>query len=173
MAKILPSLFGLSIENIKQKIEDIETLGYTKNEVIKMIKTFPALFSYSIDNIKQKAEDIVALGYTKDEVIKMTKILPSLFGYSMDNIKQKIEFYQLINIDYLLVDNAKYLMQSVELSYARYEFYKSKNIEINNKNYRLLFISQKKFENVYGIEKNELLKRYDYNDYIMQKEHQK
>ena len=30
------------------------SLGYTKEDVIKMTKQLPALFGYSIDNIKRK-----------------------------------------------------------------------------------------------------------------------
>ena len=36
MAEISPSLFSLSIENIKQKIENLMSLGYTKKEIIRL-----------------------------------------------------------------------------------------------------------------------------------------
>ena len=54
MTKDLPTIYGYSIENIKQKITDMIELGYTREEVIKMTKSFPAIYSYSIENIKQK-----------------------------------------------------------------------------------------------------------------------
>ncbi len=173
MTKALPSLFGYSIENIKQKINDMIALGYTKIEVIEMTKVLPSLFSYSIENIKQKVEDMITLGYTKVEVIKMTKTLPPLFGLNIENIKQKIEFYKLIDIDRLLINDAKRLMQSIELSYARYKFYESRGIEISDENYRKLFIGQKQFENAYGIGKKELLEMYDYDEFIKQSQNQK
>ena len=53
-------------------------------------------------------------------------------------------------------------MQSTKLSYARYMFYKDKGIKITMDNYRKLFINQKQFEKAYGIKKEELLKKYDY-----------
>ena len=58
MTKSLPAIYGLSIENIKQKIEDLKELGYTQEEVIKMTKSLPTIYSYSIENIKQKIEDL-------------------------------------------------------------------------------------------------------------------
>ena len=36
MIKKLPVIFSFSIENIKQKIDDIIKLGYTKEELLKM-----------------------------------------------------------------------------------------------------------------------------------------
>ena len=207
MTKSLPAIYGLSIDNIKQKIEDIEKLGYSKEEVIKITKKRPAIYSYSTDNIKQKIEDMEKLGYSKEEVIKMTKSLPSIYGYSIDNIKQKIEdieklgyskeevikmtksmpaiyslsidnikqktdFYDSIGLHELAINDTKQLMQSVSLSYARYMFYKEKDIEITDKSYKKLFINQNQFEKAYGITKEELLEKYDYQAYIQQKKTQ-
>ena len=45
MTKKFPALFGLSNENIKQKIDDLISLGYSGNDIVKMTKQYPALFS--------------------------------------------------------------------------------------------------------------------------------
>jgi len=163
MIKSLPSIYGLSIENIKLKIKNLIDLGYSKDEVIKMTKIQPTLYNLNIENIKLKINDIMSLGYSKDEVIKMTKSLPALFSLGIENIKKKIEFYKLIQIDRILINNSKYLMQSIELSYARYMFYLSKNIIINEENYLKLFINQKQFKKMYNIDNTSLLSMYDYN----------
>ena len=42
----------LKFEDIKQKIEDMMHIGYTKEDVIKMAKNSPDLYSYSIKSIK-------------------------------------------------------------------------------------------------------------------------
>ncbi len=170
MTKSSPQIYSYSIENMKQKIEDIISLGYTKEEVVKMTKTLPAIYGYSIENMRQKIEDIISLGYTKEEVIKMTKILPSIYGLSIENMKQKIDFYDSIDMHELAVINPKQLMQSVNLSYARYSFYKDRGIDIDMNNYGKLFVGQKNFEKTYGITKKELLEKYDYNKYKEEKE---
>ena len=170
MTKSFTSIYGYSKENMKQKIEDMIALGYTEEEVIKMTKSFTSIYSLSKKNIKQKIEDMIALGYTKEEVIKMTKSLPTIYGLSIENMKQKIDFYDSIGLHELLVVDAKQLMQSTVLSYARYMFYKDKGITIDMNNYRKLFINNKSFEKAYGITKEELLKKYDYNKYIEKKE---
>ena len=165
ITKILPAIYGLSIENMKQKIVDIMDLGYTKEEVIKMTKALPQIYGLSIENMKQKIADVMDLGYTKEEVIKMTKTLPQIYSLSIENMKQKIDFYNLIDMHELAVIDAKNLMQSINLSYARYSFYIDLGINIDMNNYRKLFMGQKQFEKTYGITKEELLERYDYNKY--------
>ena len=153
------------IKKLKDNFAFLLKIGYTKEEVIKMTKSLPAIYSYSIENMKQKIEDIISLGYTKEEVIKMTKSFPPIYGLSIENIKQKIEFYDSVSMHELAVINPKLLMQSVNLSYARYSFYKDRGIDIDINNYRKLFIEQKRFEKEYGISKIELLEKYDYNKY--------
>ena len=163
------SLINIKDETLSIHLKDIFTFflecGYTKEEVIKMAKTSPTIYGHSIENMKQKIVDIMDLGYTKEEVIKMTKTLPTLYGLSIENIKQKIDFYNLIGIHELAVMDAKLLMQSTNLSYARYSFYIDLGINIDMNNYKKLFIDQKQFEKTYGITKKELLERYDYNKY--------
>ena len=163
------ALINIKDETLSMHLKDIFTFflecGYTKEEIIKMTKTLPSIYGYSIENMKRKIADIMDLGYTKEEVIKMTKTLPTIYGLSIENIKQKIDFYNLIGMHELAVVDAKMLMQSINLSYARYSFYMNLGINVDMNNYRKLFINQKQFEKTYGITKEELLERYDYNKY--------
>ena len=149
--------------------------GYTKEESKEVLNTYP-LNTYKPETLKKKIEEIniymEKLGYSKAEVIKMTKSLPAIYSLSIDNIKQKTDFYDNIGLHELAINDTKQLMQSVSLSYARYMFYKEKDIEITDKSYKKLFISQKQFEKAYGITKEELLEKYDYQAYIQQKKTQ-
>ena len=165
MTKVLPSLYGLSIDNIKEKINDLKALGYSDKDIIKMTKVLPALYSYSIDNIKNKINDLKALGYSDKDIIKMTKVLPSLYSYSIDNIKEKKDFYDKIGLSFIIMEDTLQLIQSVNLSYARYEFYKSKGITLNKDNYKKLFISQEQFIDDYGITNKRLTEIYSYKKY--------
>ena len=149
--------------------------GYTKEESKEILNTYP-LNTCKPETLKKKIEEInmymEKLGYSKEEVIKMTKSLPTIYGLSIDNIKQKIDFYDSIGLHELAINDTKQLMQSVSLSYARYMFYKEKDIEITDKSYNKLFINQKQFQKAYGITKEELLEKYDYQAYIQQKKTQ-
>ena len=149
--------------------------GYTKEESKEILNTY-SLNKCKPETLKKKIEEIniymEKLGYSRAEVIKMTKSLPAIYGYRIDNIKQKIDFYDSIGLHELAINDTKKLMQSVSLSYARYMFYKEKNIEITDKSYNKLFINQKQFQKAYGITKEELLEKYDYQAYIQQKKTQ-
>ena len=149
--------------------------GYTKEESKEILNTY-SLNTYKPETLKKKIEEInmymEKLGYSKEEVIKMTKSLPTIYSLSIDNIKQKIDFYDSIGLHELAINDTKQLMQSVSLSYARYMFYKEKSIEITDRSYKKLFIDQKRFEKAYGITKEELLEKYDYQAYIQQKKTQ-
>lgn len=135
-----------------------------------MIKVSPAIYNYSIENIKQKIYDLISLGYSYNDVIKMTKSLPTLFGLSIENIKQKITFLKQIDLDFIAVNDTKKLMQSIDLTYARFRFFKDKGMEITKENYRRLFYNAKQFEKQYGIDKSTLIEKYNYQEYINIKE---
>ena len=151
---------------MQQKIADMESLGYSKEDVIKMTKTQPPICSYSIENMQQKIADMEAVGYSKEDVIKMTKSLPSIYSDSIENMKQKIEFYDSIDMHDLAIVDPKILMQSVDLSYARYEFLKSKGIMVDMSNYGKLFTNNKRFEKTYGVTKQEILEKYSYEKHM-------
>ena len=76
----------------------------------------------------------------------MTKKLPALFSYSTENIKRKINFYKSINLENIVLEDTKHLMQSASLSYARYRYLTSKGIKITKDNYSKLFYSQNNFK---------------------------
>ena len=161
----LPSIYGLSINNIGKKINDLIEIGYKKNDIIIMSLILPSIYSYSIENIKQKINDLMSLGYTKEEVIQMTIKFPALFGSTFGNIKEKVGFYKEKNMDFWIVKNTKYLMQSIELTYARYCFLLDIGIEINKNNYTKLFVCQSDFKKQYKITTSEILEKYNYDEY--------
>ena len=61
-------------------------------------------------------------------------------------------------------------MQSIEVSYARYEFYKEQGIIVTMDNFYRLFVGQKEFGKGYGINKKELLETYKYKSRINSRE---
>lgn len=166
MTKILPELYSYDIESMKNKINELVMLGYTKEDIISMTKNFPALYSYSIDSIKLRIYEMINLGYTREEVKKMSIEFPSLFGFSIDTLSEKINFYDSIGLHSLFVSDPKKLMQSIKVSYARYEFYKSKGIILDINSFDRMFMSQRRFEKIHGISKCELLELYSYSEKV-------
>ncbi|MBO5183176.1 MAG: hypothetical protein J6B64_02140 [Bacilli bacterium] len=152
--------------------EEFIKLEYTEEDY-EIIRNNYAVNQIKDETLIKKLKDnfafLLKIGYTKEEVIKMTKSFPPIYGLSIENMKQKIEFYDSIDMHELAVINPKQLMQSVNLSYARYSFYKDRGIDIDMNNYRKLFVGQKDFEKAYGITKKELLEKYDYDKYEEQR----
>ena len=57
-------------------------------------------------------------------------------------------------------------MQSTALTYARYMFFTNeRDLIIDETNYKRMFISQKRFEKIYGVTNDELLKKYNYEKF--------
>ena len=102
----------------------------------------------------------VSLGYTYDQVLKIFLEFPSLYGYNIDTIKIKKEFYDAIGLCDIFVINPKSMIQGIDLSYARYMFYKDIGIDININNYRLLFVNEQVFMKRYKIDNDSLIWLY-------------
>ncbi len=61
------------------------------------------------------------------------------------------------------MDYPKYLMQSVNLTYARYRYLtEEENIDVSPSNARILFIGSKPFKKRFGFSNAELLEKYNY-----------
>ena len=159
--------------HIKEIYDLLISLGYSNENIIRMTNVLPALYSLSAENIKKKFDDLISLGYSYNDVIKMTIILPSLFGFSTENIRQKTIFLKQIDLDFIAVEDTKKLMQSIDLTYARYMFFKDRGIVINEENYRRLFYNAKQFEKQYGIDKSTLLEKYNYQKHMGERENDK
>ena len=85
-----PTVFGLSLKNIDEKIEGLRKLGFT--DPIKLITRFPLTFGLSIKNIDEKIEGLRKLGFT--DPIKLITRAPNVFGFSLKNIDAKIEVFR-------------------------------------------------------------------------------
>lgn len=145
--------------------ELLKNLGYDDDVIVKILEWYnnslPETLNYYIE---KTFNYFIKKGYTKDEIIKMTKTLPALFCLSEENIEEKLNFYNDINLSLIAINDTKKLMQSVELSYARYMYFEERGITIDESNYIRLFYNNKKFTKQYGITKEELFEKYKYDD---------
>ena len=156
-----PSILSYSVEGLKHKIEEIMSLGFTYDEVIAMFSTLKTMFTSTKEQIKNKMDFIESLGYSKEQVIKLIKNLPSIISASDDNIRDKVIYYDSIGLHNLVVFDPKQLIQSLNLSKARNNFYYAQGINITVDNYRKLFIGEKSFVKRYNKTNKEILKEYN------------
>ncbi len=173
MTSKAPSLFGQTIDTLKEKKKGIIDIGFSEEQVRKILVESPTTFGCTTQTVIDKIDGIVNLGYTKEEVMNVVTIYPTILTKSTGKIKDLVEFYDSIGMHELLLKEPKQFMQSVEVSYARYMFFKERGITINMDHYRNLFRSHVEFEERYGISKVDLLKKYNYAEYKEKKKKEK
>ena len=137
-------LLCFSSTHLLNKFKLLKSIGYSEDNIRKMTYFLPSIYNLSTKYILNKFNFLKGLGYTDNQVIDITISLPSIFGFSNKNLLDKIRYYKEIGLSDLIIIDPKILIQSIELSYARYEYMKTKNIVINIKNYKKLFTSQSK-----------------------------
>lgn len=158
-----PNILGFDIDYIKSKFKNYVDLGFKYAKVIKMTIMAPQLLTLSFENnILIKFNNLISLGFTKEQVIAMTFNYPTLLACSIDSVNEKILFYRSIGLANVPLLNSKDLMQSVDLSYARYQYLMSIGITVTNNNYNVLFYGTKEFMRKYDISNEELLGQYPY-----------
>lgn len=163
LTSAFPQIFSINMNTLNNKINYFVQLGFDIPNIIKMVKSSPEILSYNNDTILKKIENLINLGYIKSEAINITIEFPSLLGLNEKTIEEKITFYKSINLEKAFIQKPKYLMQSIALSYARYNYFKNKDHEINMDNFSLLFLTEKNFYDKYKKTNEELKDIYKYN----------
>ena len=82
-------MFTRPISSLENKVKELEELGFSKNNITKIIKMCPSILGYSIDTIRNKIYDLYELGFDRTTIFKMLVDFPPLITYSIDNIKTK------------------------------------------------------------------------------------
>jgi len=155
-------IFSLSIEKIKKRLDNFQKLNFTLEEIIKMTYISPQLLGYSNEKVKNTIDFLTKFGYLKLEIIQMCTNFPSIFDSSLKTLTKKLNFYRLIGIEKDLINDTHNLIQSFELSYARFQFFLLNKIIIDSSNYKELFLSEEKFIKKYNYSNEDLLQKYPY-----------
>lgn len=158
-----PRIYSLNVRTIEEKVNNMMELGYTHKEVLEMIKIYPTIYTFNVLTMKNKIIEIMELGYSYEDIINLSKKFPQIYSLSIDNICEKVDFCNYMGLSDMIVKKKKILVQSVELSYTRYMFYKSMGIEINSSNCEMLFLSENVFIKRFNKTRNELLDLYKYD----------
>lgn len=151
-----------SNKSIIDKFNYLLSLGFNESEVVSITTICPQIYCYKKNSIKTKFNNLMSLGYTYEEVKAMITNYPAILNTSLEYIKEKIEFYNSIGLHSILIKDTSHLITSLSLVYARYMFLKEKNITIDEKNYRRLFVRSKQFQKKYNISSEELINKYPY-----------
>ena len=63
-----PNIISESIENIKQKIFELNEFGFNKFESFDIIKNYPYILEISNQKIKNKFDKLTDIGFSKKEI---------------------------------------------------------------------------------------------------------
>ena len=135
-----------------------------------MVSIHPQLLSYKITVNKEKYESLINEGFLEEEALFIFYNMRSLFSGNFNKHLEKIRFLREIGLENVIFRTPKNLIQSNELTYARYCFLTSIGAEISADNFSKLFYDNEWFEKKYGKSRDQLLNMYDYNDYLKEKE---
>lgn len=156
-----PNILSFSLNNIGEKYSHFIDLGYTGEQVAHMFKGMPSIFGYSINSIDNRIEFLRSKGFTLDEVIYMIYGNPQILSYDKNKLDRKLDFILSCGFRNLIVNKPKELMQSYELTVARYNFLA--NIDFKFKNGYELFIPQKDFQKKFNLNNEQVIYHY-YDD---------
>ena len=93
-----------------------------------------------------------------------------LYILTIENIEDKAAFFNSVGLHKIFLSD-KAIMQSVELSYAIYMFFKSIGIDINIGNSDWLFQNESFFKEQYGKSFSQLMEEYPYNTDAIKRRH--
>lgn len=164
-----PSLLNNEAKTVASKHQTFLDLGFYPKEIDTMVYQQPTLYTLSVENIRNTILDIEKLDFERNQVLWICLNYPAIISARIDSTKEKVDYLREIQLEPAILKKPKILIQSVALTYAKYEFYKDQGIEIDMDNYNLLFNSQKDFESQYDVSKEELLEKYDYQVYKKEK----
>lgn len=97
--KNYPELLGLSIEdNIKKIIKDLEKIGFTLKDVLKITSKNMSIFGRDIESIKDTIKKLESFGYSRKDVISMIKKHPAILNYAISRLEQRINDMSLLMV---------------------------------------------------------------------------
>lgn len=171
ISKKIPELLTLDPNHVNQTISCmLKKMRYTEENIKTMITRFPRILYLTEESMVQKMNRIINLGYDSNELKDFTVNFPILYILTIENIEDKAVFFNSVGLHKIFLSD-KAIMQSVELSYAIYMFFKSIGIDINIGNSDWLFQSESFFKEQYGKSFSQLMEEYPYNTDVIKRRH--
>lgn len=112
--------------------------------------------------ILKKLDYFVKKGYSKQAIKLITVKVPSVFNYSREGLDEKTGILKEADMEKEIITRPSYLIQGVNLSYARLKFMRDKNFTLNHQAFNYLVLDSKAFKNKFGVSNDEIKKRYPY-----------
>lgn len=102
-----PQIYGYNLTTLKDKLDYLENLGYSKDNLIKIILSLPNILAYSNKTIEETINLFLNLGIKKQDILKITVKFPAI--YSHRDLNKKINY--LINLGFSLEEIPKMIIK--------------------------------------------------------------
>ncbi len=159
------SILTQAPDTTNNKIKAIMALGYTEDEVRIMIIATPVLLEMDSLTLQARHKGIQNPNFSKEEIHRITVLYPTALANRTATVNEKMNFIVSIGLKKAIIDNPRNLIQSIDLTYARYLFLKDNGVFLNSENYTDLFRAEARFKKKYNITKAEILEKYSYEAY--------
>ena len=93
----MPQLYGYQEDKIIERINYLQKLGYSIEDIIKMTTQYPQLYSFKENRIADTIKLLLSFSLPHPVVLKMLKISPQLIGYSSEKIQKNLQILNSMN----------------------------------------------------------------------------
>ena len=112
--KSYPEILGLSIEeSVKNMLNELNKLGFSRDEALKITSKNMSIFGRDIESIKNTILKLESYGYSRGEVILMIKKHPSILNFSIVRLEQRIN--DMVLLGFTLEDVLNILQKNPSL----------------------------------------------------------
>ena len=88
-----PAIILESIDNIKLKLYELNTLGFNKLNSINILKTYPYVLEISLDKIRNRLNKFVELGFSKESIINIITNSAYLLRGDFSSYKRRFDYF--------------------------------------------------------------------------------
>ena len=127
--KSIPEVISMSLENIKSRVFELTTIGFSKYQVFNIIKSYPYIINLSHQKIINKITFFSTIGFDNNEIINLLSDNPYLFTTDNSTIKNKVDYfleigYRPSNITYLFNNATKLFNTNLKTIKSKYNYMK-------------------------------------------------
>lgn len=155
-------VLNASAEHLEEKYTQMNYLGFTEEELNYIISKNISCLTTEIEVLIEKKNKLLEIGFADEEACYIIYVYPDYFSMSINNIEEKLAAMKESNTLRNLLDNPKNLIQSAELTRARYYHFVSESSEIlENPYWRILYSGEKLFYRRFKRDNKEIVAKYE------------
>lgn len=143
----------LEVSAVNDRKIKYQSLGFSEDEINKMVRTFNSCLSISVGKIDASFNNLLAQGLNKNQIKNLLIHTPSILGMAINTVNEKLGIYKEAfqdNFIEVLEKNPRRMIQSADKARKRYEFLKTRGLSMEELE-KDLFTGEKQFVSKYRV----------------------